>query len=82
MKSLGLSPGRGISAPGRLRTVGGTALPCAGADRRGGMQRATGGYSLVVRVRANDRSGFATRYHPPFWLTKSQRAGRRQPQRH
>lgn len=39
------------------------------------------GYSLVVRVQPTIAAACYV-ISPPFWLTKSQRAGRRQPQRY
>ncbi len=56
--SASLLRGGDFRAPGRLRTAGGTALPCAGADRRGGMGRKLlGGIFAGGARRANDRSG-------------------------
>ncbi len=56
--SASLLRGGDFRAPGRLRTAGGAALPCAGADRRGGMGRKLLGGIFAGGARpANDRSG-------------------------
>nr|VUD34676.1 GTP pyrophosphokinase [Raoultella sp. NCTC 9187] len=54
-----ITQGRGnLGAPGRLRSAGGAAVARAGADRGCGLGESySAGYSLVVRVVANDRSG-------------------------